>query len=80
MRPAPDASGAPAPSQPFQDWQKATAALRSAQARGSSEGEISQLSAEVIRTRNALTMDRVRAGWKPPDDILEHLLAGDRQR
>ncbi|HEY3923979.1 MAG TPA: hypothetical protein VGL75_05395 [Acidothermaceae bacterium] len=63
----------PSPSLPFQEWQRALAALRSAEARGDSHPEILRLSAEVIRTRNELTVDRLHAGWHPPDDILKHL-------
>jgi hypothetical protein len=32
----------------------------------------------VIRTRNALTLNRVYAGWEAPDDILKHLTADEQ--
>lgn len=65
------------PVRPFRDWQQAVAALRAAEARGDRHNEILRLSAGVIRARNALTMDRVHAGWVPPDDILRHLTTDD---
>jgi hypothetical protein len=68
----------PSPSLPFQEWQRAVAALRSAEARGDSHPEVLRLSAEVIRTRNELTVDRLQAGWHPPDDILKHLMVDDQ--
>jgi hypothetical protein len=68
----------PSPSLPFHEWQRAVAALRSAEARGASHTEIVRLSAEVIRTRNALTLDRVYAGWEAPDDILRHLTTDEQ--
>jgi hypothetical protein len=61
------------PSSPFQEWQRAIAALRSAEARGDAHPDILRLSAEVIRARNAMTVDRLQAGWRPPDDILSRL-------
>ncbi|HEY3926418.1 MAG TPA: hypothetical protein VGL75_17790 [Acidothermaceae bacterium] len=68
----------PAASEPFRQWQYAAAALKAAEARGASHAEIVQLSAAVIRTRNALTLDRVYAGWEAPDDILKHLTADEQ--
>jgi len=59
------------PSSPFQEWQRAFAALRSAEARGDAHSEILRLSAEVIRAHNAMTLDRLQAGWRPPDDVLK---------
>jgi hypothetical protein len=67
----------PAASEPFRQWQHAAAALKAAETRGASHAEIVRLSAEVIRTRNALTLDRVYAGWEAPDDILKHLTADE---
>jgi hypothetical protein len=52
--------------------------LRSAEARGADHAESVRLSAEVIRTRNAMTVDRLQAGWRPPDDILKHLTVDDQ--
>ncbi|HEY3924161.1 MAG TPA: hypothetical protein VGL75_06325 [Acidothermaceae bacterium] len=49
------------PLQSFRDWQKACAIRRVAEARGDGHSAIVRLSAEVIRTRNALTLDQVRA-------------------
>lgn len=63
---------------PFQAWQRAIAALRAAEARGDAHPEILRLSAEVIRARNAMTVDRVQAGWQPPDDVLKHLIVDDQ--
>jgi hypothetical protein len=73
----------PSPSEPFDAWQRATAALRAAEARGASHEEVVRLSEQVIRTRNALTLDRTQAGWEPPDDVLRHLIGDElllRQR
>ncbi len=49
------------PLQSFRDWQKASAIRRVAETRGDDHSDIVRLSAEVIRTRNALTLDQVRA-------------------
>lgn len=62
-----------APSSPFQESQRALAALRAAEARGDADREILRRSAEVIRARNAMTVDRPRAGWRPPGDVLKQL-------
>jgi hypothetical protein len=61
------------PSSPFQEWQRALVALRSAEARGDSHPEIVRLSAEVIRAHNAMTVGRLQAGWQAPDDVLKQL-------
>jgi hypothetical protein len=50
------------PLQSFRDWQQACAIRRVAEARGDDHSDIVHLSAEVIRTRNALTLDQVLAG------------------
>jgi hypothetical protein len=63
----------PSPSSPFQEWQRAFAALRSAEARGDAHPKVLRLSAEVIRAHNAMTVDRLAAGWRPPDDVLSRL-------
>ena len=68
----------PAASDPFRQWQRAVAALKAAEARGAPYDEIVRLSAEVIRARNELTVDRLQAGWQPPDDILKHLSLDDQ--
>ena len=53
------------PLQSFRDWQKASAIRRVAETltetRGDDRSDIGRLSAEVIRTRNALTLTQVRA-------------------
>jgi hypothetical protein len=68
----------PTPSLPFQEWQRALAVLRAAEARGDSHTEVLRLSAEVIRTRNAMTVDRLQAGWQPSDRVLKHLMVDDQ--
>ena len=67
----------PSPSAPFDAWQRATAALRGAEAAGAPHNEIVRLSEQVIRARNALTLDRAQAGWEPPDDVLRHLVGDE---
>lgn len=67
----------PSPSEPFDAWQRASAALRAAEARGATHAEIVRLSEQVIRARNALTLDRTNAGWNPPDDVLRHLIGDE---
>jgi len=52
--------------------------LKDAETRGASHDEIVRLSAEVIRTRNAVTVDRLQAGWRAPDDILSRLTSDDQ--
>jgi hypothetical protein len=59
--------------QAFRDWQTAIAALRAAEGRRDPHIDTLRLSTDVIRTRNALTLDQVQAGWDPPDAILRHL-------
>jgi hypothetical protein len=49
------------PSSPFQEWQRALAALKSAEARGDAHPETLRLSTEVIRARNAMTAGRLEA-------------------
>jgi hypothetical protein len=68
----------PSPSLPFQEWQRAIAALRAAEARGDAHSEILRLSTEVIRARNAMTVDRLQAGWQPSDRVLKHLVDDDQ--
>jgi hypothetical protein len=67
----------PSPSAPFDAWQRATAALRAAETTGAPHNEIVRLSEQVIRARNALTLDRAEAGWEPPDDVLRHLVGDE---
>lgn len=79
FEPIPRQAGSlPSPSQPFHEWQQAVAELKTAEARGDDHDGILRLSERVIRTRNALTVDRMQAGWSPPDDILNHLTVDDR--
>jgi hypothetical protein len=66
------------PLQSFRDWQRASAIRRVTETRGDDRGDIVRLSGEVIRTRNALTMDQVHAGWDPADEILRHLTLDDQ--
>ena len=68
----------PAASEPFRAWQRALAALRAAESRGEPHADILRLSAEVIRARNAMTVDRLQAGWRAPDDILRHLIVDEQ--
>ena len=68
----------PGASEPFRRWRRAVAALRAAESRGEPYPVIVRLSAEVIRTRNEMTMDRLRAGWSPPEEILRDLSADER--
>ena len=74
---AAEATGLPSPAEPFDAWQRACAALRAAEARKAPHAEVVRLAEEVIRTRNALTTDRLLAGWQPRDDILRHLTADE---
>jgi hypothetical protein len=61
----------PACLRPFHRWQDAVAALRAAEGLGAAHADVVRLSTEVIRTRNALTAARLRAGWDAPDDVLQ---------
>lgn len=62
-----------AAAEPFRRWQQALGALKAAEVRGESHAEIVRLSAEVIRARNVVTVDRMQAGSRTPDDIFSHL-------
>jgi hypothetical protein len=74
---APESHALPNPSAPFNAWQRTTAALRAAESRGAPHAEIVRLAEQVIRTRNALVLDRLAAGWQPRDDILRHLISDE---
>jgi len=63
--------------QSFRDWQKACAIRRVAETRGDYNTDIVRSSGEVVRTRNALTLDRLRAGRNAPEDIVRHLTLDD---
>jgi hypothetical protein len=65
------------PLQSFRDWQKACAIRRVAETRGDDNRDIVRLSGEVVRTRNALILDRLRAGRNAPEDIVRHLTLDD---
>ena len=74
---APQGDAQPNPSAPFNAWKRATAALREAEHRGAPHAEIVRLAEQVIRTRNALVLDRLQAGWQPRDDVLHHLISDE---
>ena len=61
------------PHQAFEAWRQAVAALRSAEAKKMAHVELVRLSEEVIRTRNALTLDRIAAGLTVPAEIARQL-------
>ncbi len=67
----------PNPSAPFNAWQRATAALRAAEHRAATHPEIVRLAEQVIRTRNALVLDRLAAGWEPRENVLHHLISDE---
>jgi hypothetical protein len=68
----------PVPSQPFRNWQRALNALNAAEAHGAPHGQVVRLAANVIRTRNAMTIDRLIAGWEAPTGVLRRLAADQR--
>ena len=72
-----ESNAQPNPSAPFNAWQRATAALREAEHRGATHPEIVRLAEQVIRTRNALVLDRLQAGWQPHHDVLHHLISDE---
>ena len=65
------------PLQSFRDWQKACAIRRVAETRGDDNSDAVRLSGEVIRMRNALTLDRLSAGRNAPENIVRHLTLDD---
>jgi hypothetical protein len=65
------------PLQSFREWQKASAIRRVAEARGDDHRDIVRLAGEVVRTRNALTLDRLRAARNAPEDIVRHITLDD---
>jgi len=73
MTMVPPASGAPSLSQLFDDWQRAGAALRNAEARGAGDDEILPLAEDVLRTRVAVLRDRIAAGWQPSVEVMRDL-------
>ncbi|HEY5050765.1 MAG TPA: hypothetical protein VII50_07670 [Acidothermaceae bacterium] len=71
-------SAVPAPtttslSQVFDDWQRAGAALRTAESRGACDDEVLPLAEAVLRTRVAVLRDRIAAGWQPSDEMMRDL-------
>jgi hypothetical protein len=73
MSAVPPTSGASNLAQLFDDWQRAGAALRNAEARGAGDDEILPLAEEVLRTRVAVLRDRIAAGWQPSDEVMRGL-------
>jgi|GEM_PF-5250054 hypothetical protein len=61
------------PSRPFDDWRRAVAALSRGEKLGAPHAELLRLSAEVIRTRNVLALDRLAAGLPLPEETARHL-------
>jgi len=66
------------PLRSFRNWLDACSSLRLAEMCGDDYSDLVRLSAEVIRTRNALTLDQVAAGWNAPDEVLRHLTLDDQ--
>jgi hypothetical protein len=60
-------------SQPFDEWQRAGAALRTAESHGASDDEVRPLAEDVLRTRVAVVRDRIAAGWRPSHEVLREL-------
>jgi hypothetical protein len=60
-------------SQLFDEWQRAGAALRTAEAHGASDDEVLPLAEEVLRARVAVLRDRIAAGWQPSDGVMREL-------
>ncbi|HZV26502.1 MAG TPA: hypothetical protein VFG00_09440 [Acidothermaceae bacterium] len=57
----------------FDDWQRASAALRDAEAHGASNSEVLALAEDVLRARVAVMRDRIAAGWQPSDEVMHDL-------
>jgi hypothetical protein len=68
--PAPASTG---PSQPFDEWKRAGAALRTAELRGAGDDEVLPLAEDVLRARVAVLRDRIAAGWQPSDEVMREL-------
>ena len=60
-------------SQPFDEWQRAGAALRTAESHGASDDEVRPLAEDVVRTRIAVVRDRIAAGWRPSREVMREL-------
>jgi hypothetical protein len=60
-------------SQLFDEWQRAGAALRTAEAHGATDDEVLPLAEDVLRARVAVLRDRIAAGWRPSDEVMHEL-------
>lgn len=60
-------------SQLFDEWQRAGAALRSAESHGATDDEVLPLAEDVLRARVAVMRDRIAAGWQPSDEVMHEL-------
>ena len=61
----------------FADWSGAFARLAAAERCHAPHTELVQLSAEVIRTRNILALDRQAAGLPLPGDMVRLIVADE---
>lgn len=61
------------PSHLFGEWQRAGAALRTAESQGASGDEVLPLAEHVLRTRVAVLRDRIVAGWRPSVEVMREL-------
>ena len=66
-------NGAADPGRSFDEWRQALMALKVAEIRGEPYATLLRRSEDVIRARSVLTHERVHAGLRVPDDVLEHL-------
>jgi hypothetical protein len=57
----------------FDEWQRAGAALQTAESRGASDDEVLPLAEDVLRARVAVLRDRIAAGWQPSDGVMHDL-------
>jgi hypothetical protein len=60
-------------SQLFDEWQRAGAALRTAESHGASDDEVLPLAEDVLRARVAVLRDRIAAGWQPSQEVMREL-------
>jgi len=60
-------------SQLFDEWQRAGAALRTAESHGASDDEVLPLAEDVLRARVAVLRDRIAAGWQPSVEVMHDL-------
>ncbi len=66
-------NGAVDPGRSFAEWRQAMIALKVAESRREPYTALLRRSEDVIRARSVLTHERVQAGLRVPDDVLEHL-------